>query len=332
MSGEVVVAEGVWGEAFDSLARSYDVVRCPASGELETLLPAARALVVRNGTQVDAHVFEVAKNLKVVARAGVGLDNIDLDAANSRGVVVVSPVGANASAVAEHTIALALALLRNVTGHDRAVRAGQWVRTAGREIAGSTWGMLGLGATGRAVARLAAGFDTRVLAYDPYVEVAANGVEITDLDTVLASSDVLSVHLPATPETREFIDATVLSRLRPSAILVNVGRGEVVDESALADALRDGRLAGAALDVRAAEPPGPGPLDDLPNVIYTPHVAGITEGSQQRIAAILAEDIAAVLAGNSATHAVGEHDRPRPPAPLPVGVQHRKPAQTSESS
>lgn len=301
MSPEIVVLEGVWGEPFEKLAATREVAR---DGELG----GARALVVRNRTQVDAELLATAPSLQVVGRAGVGLDNIDVDAADARGVVVVAPLGANAVSVAEHTLALALALIRDVVGHDRSVRAGRWERTPGRELAGRTWGVLGFGATGRAVARMAAALGMRVLAYDPYVS-DSSGVELADLPTVLGAADVLSVHLPATPATRGLLDQAALRSMRAGAVLVNVGRGEVVNEDALAAALRDGHLAGAALDVRAAEPPGPGPLDSAPNVIFTPHVAGITVESQQRILEILADDITAVLDGREAQHAVGRARR-----------------------
>jgi D-3-phosphoglycerate dehydrogenase/(S)-sulfolactate dehydrogenase len=302
LSAEILVVEDVWGDPFEHLAASRTIAREPVVGDLAGV----RALVVRNRTRVDAGLLQAAPSLEVVGRAGVGLDNIDLAAADERGVVVVAPLGANAVSVAEHTLALALAVARDVPAHDRAVRAGRWTRTPGRELAGRTWGLLGFGATGRAVARLAAALDMRVLAYDPYAD-GNSDAELADLPAVLGAADVLSVHLPATPQTRGLLGDDALRRMRRDAILVSVGRGEVVDEDALAAALREGRLAGAGLDVRASEPPAPGPLDDAPNVIYTPHVAGITADSQRRIASVLADDICAVLDGGEAEHAVGRH-------------------------
>ncbi len=311
---EIVIAEDVWGEPFEALAQQHAVLRRPDawsdSDVLRDLLSSARALVVRNRTQVDAELISAAPRLEIVGRAGVGLDNIDVSAADARGVVVVAPLGVNAVSVAEHTLALALAVIRDLPAHDRAVRAGQWVRTPGRELAGHVWGLLGFGATARAVARLAVAFGMRVLAYDPYVDpdlARQLDVQVADLDTVLSSVDVLSVHLPDTAQTKGLLAADALARMRPGAVLVSVGRGEVVDEAALADALQQGRIAGAGLDVRASEPPRPGPLDDAPNLIFTPHVAGITVESQGRIASILVDDITAVLAGDQATHAVGSH-------------------------
>lgn len=320
---EVVVVEGVWGEPFEALARNYSLLRRPdalvESDDLGEVLAAARALVVRNRTRVGPELLAAAPRLEVVGRAGVGLDNVDVAAADALGVVVVVPLGVNATSVAEHTLALALALLRDVPAHDRAVRAASWVRKPARELSGRSWGLLGAGATGLAVARLAAAFGMRVLAYDPYVDAAAArqaGVHVSDLDTLLGSVDVLSVHLPATPETQHLLGSRAFARMRPGCLVVNVGRGEAIDETALADALASGQVGGAGLDVRAKEPPGPGPLDAAPNVLFTPHIAGITVESQQRIATILAGDIAAVLGGGEAAHAVGAHRRATRVAPV----------------
>ncbi|WP_255950192.1 hydroxyacid dehydrogenase [Streptomyces odontomachi] len=319
---DVVIAEDVWGTAFEELARTHHVVRLPqgtGSGDetLREALAGARALVVRNRTEVTADLLAAAPHLKIVARAGVGLDNIDVDAADAAGVVVTAGLGANATSVAEHTLALALSLLRDVIKHDRATRKGIWRRTPGRELAGKTWGILGVGATGLAVARLLAAFGVQVWGYDPYADpqserIRASGVRLATLDEVVAGADILSVHLPATPETRHLLDADLLARTRPGALLINVGRGEVIDEKALMAALESGHLAGAGLDVRGTEPPELSRLEWLETVILTPHVAGITAESQERIVGMLAEDIAAVLSGQAASHAVGRlRDTPR---------------------
>lgn len=313
--GDVVVCEDVWGSPFDVLAGELTLVRDPElwadRPRLLKQLHTAKALVVRNRTTVDAELLAAAPRLRVVARAGVGLDNIDVAAASERGVLVVAPLGANAVSVAEHTIGLALALLRDVVSHDRAVRAGRWERRAGRELREKTWGVLGAGATGLAVARLARAFGMSVLGYDPYVapkagDLAAAGVRLDSLDRVCANSDVLSIHLPATPETTGMIGHRTLALMRPDAIVINVGRGEVVDEVALADALESGRLAGAALDVRGVEPPALGRLEHLDQVVLTPHVAGITAESQERILSILAAEVRAVLSRERPHYAVNE--------------------------
>lgn len=313
----ITVVEDVWGPAFEALARDLPV-RVVTDGwsrpdQLPELLASSQALVVRNRTAVDETLLSACPSLQVVARAGVGLDNIDIATADELGVVVVAPRGANAVSVAEHTLGLALAVARHLLPLDRAVRSGRWDRRAGRELAGRTWGLLGFGATARAVAPLARSLGMHVLAYDPYVDPAselAPGVLAGTLPEVAARADVLSVHVPATPETTRLVGTDLLARMKPDAILVNVGRGEVVDEDALADALAGGRLLGAGLDVRAEEPPRPGRLDELDNVVLSPHVAGITAESQERIVSVLADDLRAVLTGAPATHAVGAHHRP----------------------
>jgi D-3-phosphoglycerate dehydrogenase / 2-oxoglutarate reductase len=318
-TADVAVAEDVWGPALDDLAGRWAVIRRPdAWQDRDRLLDLAgrvRALVVRNRTMVDQALLAHCPGLRIVARAGVGLDNIDVTAADRAGVVVTAPLGANAVSVAEHTIGLALALARGTVALDAGCRAGTWARTPGRELHGGTWGLLGAGATARACGRLAAALGMRVLAYDPYADparLATEGIELTGLTDVTAAADVLSCHLPATGETRHLVDRALLARMRPGALFISVGRGETVDEDALADALESGALGGAALDVRGQEPPARGRIEKLGNVILTPHVAGITSQSQQRIMRVLADDIEAVLAGGRAASSVGACQEARP--------------------
>jgi D-3-phosphoglycerate dehydrogenase/(S)-sulfolactate dehydrogenase len=316
----VVLTEDIAGEPLDALARELPLRREPDAwrddARLRAALAGAAAVVVRNRTPVDRALLEDCPELRIVARVGVGLDNIDVVAADDLGVVVSAPLGANAVSVAEHALGLALALARRVVPLDRDCRAGGWSRTPGRELAGRTWGLLGAGATGRACARLARGLGMTVIAHDPHLspahpELAELGIRLLGLDEVAAGSDVLSCHLPSTPETRGLIDAAFLARMRPDAVLISVGRGDVVDEEALAGALEAGRLGGAGLDVRGAEPPSPGRLERLDSVVLTPHVAGITAESQRRILEVLAGDIRAVCGGGEARHAVGRHATPR---------------------
>jgi len=304
----ILISEDVWGAPFQTLEGSFPITRnddlWSNPEELKTSLKDVKALVVRNRTKVTADVIAAAPHLKVIARAGVGLDNIDLKAADAAGVVVVAGLGANAVSVGELTLGLALALLRNVPGHDVATRDGGWVRTPGRELSGLTWGLLGCGATGVATAKLIQGFNCSVLGYDPYAK-NVSGVELTSFEEVLKRSDVISVHMPSTPETNGSINATTLALMKKDAIIVNVGRGEVINEADLITALKAKTIAGAALDVRAQEPPTTGEMETIPNLILTPHVAGITKESQLRINQILTANIELVLNSKPATHAVG---------------------------
>ena len=304
----ILISEDVWGTPFQMLEGSFPITRNDDlwnnPEELKAALKDVKALVVRNRTKVTADVIAAAPNLKVIARAGVGLDNIDLKAADAAGVVVVAGLGANAFSVGELTLGLALSLLRNVPGHDVATRDGGWVRTPGRELSGLTWGLLGCGATGVATAKLIQGFNCSVLGYDPYAK-NVQGVELTSFEDVLKRSDVVSIHMPSTPETNGSINAATLALMKKDAIIVNVGRGEVINEADLIAALKAKTIAGAALDVRAQEPPTTGEMETIPNLILTPHVAGITKESQLRINQILTANIELVLNSRPATHAVG---------------------------
>jgi D-3-phosphoglycerate dehydrogenase/(S)-sulfolactate dehydrogenase len=304
----ILISEDVWGTPFQKLEGSFPITRnddlWSNPEELKASLKEATALVVRNRTKVTAEIIAAAPKLKVIARAGVGLDNIDIKAADAAGVVVVAGLGANAVSVGELTLGLALALLRNVPGHDVATRDGGWVRTPGRELSGLTWGLLGCGATGLATAKLLQGFSCSVIGYDPYAK-NLSGIELTTFDDVLKRSDVVSIHMPSTAETNGSINATSLALMKPDAIIVNVGRGEVIHEADLMAALKAKTIAGAALDVRTQEPPVKGEMEQISNLILTPHVAGITKESQLRINQILTSNIELVLNSKPATHAVG---------------------------
>jgi D-3-phosphoglycerate dehydrogenase/(S)-sulfolactate dehydrogenase len=304
----ILISEDVWGAPFQKLEGSFPITRnddlWSNPEELKVSLKDVTALVVRNRTKVTAEIIAAAPKLKVIARAGVGLDNIDIKAADAAGVVVVAGLGANAVSVGELTLGLALALLRNVPGHDVATRDGGWVRTPGRELSGLTWGLLGCGATGLATAKLLQGFGCSVIGYDPYAKNLSN-IELTTFDDVLKRSDVVSIHMPSTAETNGSINAASLALMKPDAIIVNVGRGEVINEADLMAALKAKTIAGAALDVRAQEPPVKGEMETIPNLILTPHVAGITKESQLRINQILTSNIELVLNSKPATHAVG---------------------------
>ncbi len=249
--------------------------------ELTSAVKHAAAIVVRSSTQITAPVLEAAGECQVVARAGVGVDNIDVPAATRRGILVVNSPAGNILAAAEHTVALLLAAARHVPQADRSMKAGEWDRKnfAGRQIEGKTLGLIGFGNVGRAVARRAQALGMRVVAYDPYVteeRAAADGVELVSLDQVLSQGHFISLHAVATAASEGLIGERELALVRPGAILVNTARGALVDEMALVSALREGRLAAAALDVFAEEPTPNLELVGLPNVIATPHVGGRT--------------------------------------------------------
>jgi D-3-phosphoglycerate dehydrogenase len=310
----ILVSEDVWSADFDALAKDFTVVREPdlwnKKDELKAKLATATALVVRNRTQVTREIIEAAPNLKVIARAGVGLDNIDVKAADDNRVVVAAALGINAVAVAEETLAMALAISRKLVELDASTRAGEWNRKAGVEITGKTWGLLGFGATARATAELLRGFKCNILAYDPFAEPAADYLQsinttMTSLHEVIKNSDFISIHLPATTETKNAINLELLSSMKKSAVIVSVGRGEVINEADLEMALKNGVIAGAGLDVRAQEPPQDKRFTDLSNVVLAPHVAGITAESQAAINRVLVSEIRAALSGGTQQYAVG---------------------------
>ncbi|NPV46877.1 MAG: phosphoglycerate dehydrogenase [Armatimonadetes bacterium] len=270
--------------------------------ELTSAVKHAAAIVVRSSTQITAPVLEAAGECQVVARAGVGVDNIDVPAATRRGILVVNSPAGNILAAAEHTVALLLAAARHVPQADRSMKAGEWDRKnfAGRQIEGKTLGLIGFGNVGRAVARRAQALGMRVVAYDPYVteeRAAADGVELVSLDQVLSQGHFISLHAVATAASEGLIGERELALVRPGAILVNTARGALVDEMALVSALREGRLAAAALDVFAEEPTPNLELVGLPNVIATPHVGALTEEAQVNVAVDAARQVADVLAG-----------------------------------
>jgi phosphoglycerate dehydrogenase-like enzyme len=241
---------------------------------------------------VTPRVLE-AGPLRVVVKYGSGMDNIDVEAARSRGVQVSSTPGTNARSVAELAIALLLTLARNVALHDRGVRAGSWRRLTGVELAGKQLGIVGYGAIGREVARIARGLDMNVVAHDPLVEEA--DVDLVPLDELYAASDAVSLHLPLTDETRGFVGDRELAAMKSTAFLINTARGGLVDESALADALRSGRLAGAGLDGFEMEPLGDSPLRQLDNVVLSPHAGASTYDAVLRTAAQAVDQLLADL-------------------------------------
>jgi D-3-phosphoglycerate dehydrogenase/(S)-sulfolactate dehydrogenase len=318
---EILVVEDVAGPALDALSTRYRMARDERlwsdPDALRARLAGVRALIVRNRTQVDRQLLEVAEDLRVVARAGAGLDNVDVTAADELGIVVVAAVGGeNARSVAELALGLAIALARRIVDLDRDVRSGGWDRTPGMELAGRVWGLVGLGRTGLATGELARGIGMEVVGYDPYVaaddpRLDRAAIRKLDLDGLLPAADVVSLHVALDASTRHLVDDAFLSRIRPGALLVNVSRGEIVDEPAVAAAIRSGRLGGAALDVRTTEPAAPGPFQGLDRVILTPHVGGLTGAAQDRVSAAIADELDRVLQGLPARQPVGRTTQAR---------------------
>jgi D-3-phosphoglycerate dehydrogenase len=269
----------------------------------------ADALIVRSATKVTAELLELAPKLRAVGRAGVGVDNIDLEAATKRGVLVMSTPGGNSVSVAEHTFALLLALARQVPRLDKAIHEGRWEKSsaAGTEVRGKTLGLIGLGRIGSEVAVRAEAFDMRVLAYDPFISEAAArevSVELVPLEKLLAESDFVSLHTALSPATQNLINDATIEKMKTGARVINAARGELIDESSLAAALKSGKLAGAALDVFAEEPPKNSPLVGLSNVIATPHVAGSTTEAQEEVGTQVAVQIKDYLAEGIIRNAV----------------------------
>ncbi|MTD59208.1 phosphoglycerate dehydrogenase [Amycolatopsis pithecellobii] len=283
----------------------------------------ADALLVRSATQVDAEVLGATSKLKVVARAGVGLDNVDVPAATARGVLVVNAPTSNIVSAAEHAVALLLAVARRVPAADQSLRGGEWKRSSftGVELNGKTVGVIGLGKIGQLFAQRLAAFDTTIIAYDPYVSAARAaqlGIELLSLDEVLARADAISIHLPKTPETKGLIDAEALKKTKQGVIIVNAARGGLIDEDALADAIRSGHVGGAGIDVFVTEPTTASPLFELPNVVVTPHLGASTAEAQDRAGTDVAHSVRLALRGDfvpdavnvSGGGSVGEEVRP----------------------
>jgi len=281
----------------------------PTAENLVAELADADALVVRSATRVTDELLSHAPRVRVVGRAGVGVDNVDLDAATHRGVVVMNTPGGNATSVAEHALALMLSMARSIPQLNAAMHAGRWEKSgaAGAELRGKTLGLVGLGRVGAEVARRARGFEMHVLAHDPYLspERAAEwDVELVSLKDVLEKSDFVSLHTGLSEATRGLINAATIAQMKKGARLVNTARGELVDEAALAEGLRSGHLAGAALDVFATEPPKDSALLAMANVIATPHVAGSTTEAQEEVGVQIAQQVRDYLAEGTLRNAV----------------------------
>ena len=307
----ILIADPVAPEGIEMLraAGDVDVNTGLAADALIGIIGNYDALVVRSETKVTRPVIEAAPRMQVIGRAGVGVDNIDLDAATERGVIVVNAPQGNTIAAAEHTLALLMALARHVPQSDASMRSGKWDRKnyLGTEIRGKTLGIVGLGKIGSEVARRAVAMEMRVLAHDPFVPVErarALGVESVDFEQLIMLSDFITVHPPLTATTQGMIGEAELARMKDGVRLINVARGGIIDEAALAAAVASGKVAGAAIDVFTAEPPKDNPLIGDPRIIVTPHLGASTAEAQERVAVDVAEQIVEVLAGRPARYAV----------------------------
>ncbi len=304
----VLIREPIADAGVKLLRDRFDV-DVETNGDLADSIGDYDAIVIRSATKLTADVIERADRLKVIGRAGVGVDNVDVEAATRRGIVVANAPESTVISAAEHSIGLLVALARNIPQAHAALKEGRWERSrwGGIELAGKTLGVLGFGRIGQQVARRAVGLGMRVVAYDPFVakeRYRELGIERAEtIEAALEDAEFVTLHLPLGPETRGIVGRDLLARMREGARLVNAARGELVDEDALLDALKSGRLAGAALDVFSSEPYS-GPLLELDNVVVTPHLAASTEEAQDRAGVIVAEQVVAALEGGLVTNAV----------------------------
>ncbi|MBU6283094.1 phosphoglycerate dehydrogenase, partial [bacterium] len=304
MAHRVLVSEALAPEG-TSILRAADGIEVDERGVLkkEEILPIIGdydALIVRSGTKVTEEVIAAGKRLKVIGRAGIGVDNIDVPAATRRGIVVMNTPGGNNVTTAELAISMLLASARHIPQANASLRAGKWERSkfVGSEVMGKTLGVVGLGNIGRVVADRATGLHMKVVAYDPFVteQTKPIAVDLVSLDELYARSDFITIHVPLLPETKNLIDAAALAKTKPGVRIVNCARGGIVDEKALADAIRAGHVAGAALDVFASEPPAADdPLVALPQVVATPHLGASTDEAQVNVAVAIAEQVVAFL-------------------------------------
>ncbi|MEO8291055.1 MAG: phosphoglycerate dehydrogenase [Gaiellaceae bacterium] len=304
----VLIKEKIAEAGIDFLRERFDV-DVDLDGDLGAQIGDYDAIIVRSGTQLTAEILERAERLKVIGRAGVGVDNVDLAAASRQGILVANAPESTIVSAAEHTLGLLLALSRSIPQAHAALKEGRWERSrfAGHELAGKTLGLVGFGRIGRQVARLARGLSLRVLAFDPYVSAerfSELGVErVESLTELLGTADFVSLHLTLTDETHGLIGRGELAAAKDGIRIINAARGELVDEEALVEALQSGKVAGAALDVFSEEP-YTGPLLGLDNVVVTPHLAASTQEAQDRAGVIVAEQVAAALEGRVVTNAV----------------------------
>lgn len=308
---QVIVAEAISQEGVDTLRGSAEVVDLVGATREEVLaaMPTASAIIVRSATTVDREMIEAAPDLAVVGRAGIGTDNIDLEAATEQGVMVVNAPNANTISAAEHTMALILAQARRIAEADRSLREGRWDRSKfqGVELHGKTLGILGLGKIGTLVAQRASAFGMHIVAFDPYVSgdrARRLGVAMLPIEEVLATADIITVHLPRTPQTENLINEATIAGMKDGVRIINVARGGIVAEADLASAVESGKVAGAAVDVFDTEPTTDSPLFAIPQITVTPHLGASTKEAQGKAGVAVAKAVAAALEGELVLSAV----------------------------
>jgi D-3-phosphoglycerate dehydrogenase len=304
---EVIAESGL--EKLRAAGHEVDVRLGLSEEELVDVIPGAHALIIRSATQVTDKIMAAGTDLVVVGRAGIGLDNVDIDSATKRGILVVNAPQSNVLSAAEQTMALILAQARNVSQADAALKNGRWERSnwTGIELHGKVLGIVGLGRIGKLVAQRAQGFDMQLIGYDPYISkerAREMSVELVDLDTLAARADIITLHVARTPETMGLIGRDFLAKAKPGVRIINVARGGIVDEAALAEALESGAVGGAGLDVFDAEPCTESPLFAFPSVVVTPHLGASTHEAQDRAGVTIAEQVALALNGNFVPFAV----------------------------
>ncbi len=308
---DILVTENIIGAEMDTLRQRFDVAFDPdlwkQPEKLGVIIPQFRALIVRNQTQVTRELIEAGTRLQIIGRAGVGMDNVDLQAASDHGIVVAFTPEQNANSVAELTIGLILALARKIPTADSDTKRGGWDRQkfTGIELLGKTLGLVGFGRIGVGTAMKARALGMDLIAYDPFVDPESlKAMElrarVTSLEEVLRESDFVSCHLPETKDTIKLFSYEKFCLMKPGAFFINTSRGGVVDEQGLIRALEEKKIVGAALDVREQEPPAQSPLAEMNNVILTPHVGAFTREAQHRVVAAVCRDVAAVLSGGAA--------------------------------
>jgi D-3-phosphoglycerate dehydrogenase len=307
----VLIAEELSPATLNELGDGFEIRNCDGADRTQLLneIATANAILVRSATKVDAQVIAAAPNLKIIARAGVGLDNVDIPAATTAGVLVVNAPTSNIVSAAELAVGLLLASARNIVPANLALKNGKWARSkfGGVELQDKTVGIIGMGKIGLLVAKRLAGFDMKFVAYDPYVKQAPAGgpeIKMVELDELLKVSDFITIHIPKTAETTGLLGKAAFSQVKPTVHIINAARGGVVDEDALFDALTQGQVAGAGLDVYATEPSTDSPLFALDQVVATPHLGASTEEAQEKAGIAVAQSVVAFFSGNEVPGAV----------------------------